>query len=65
MFSRKSHNCAGTAFVQGVSVGGSKLIEQTLRKGYTVYDKSNKKISDKLAILTCPDVYHGCTVCVP
>ena len=26
----KSHNCAGTAFVQGNSAGGSKLIEQTL-----------------------------------
>ena len=28
---RKSHNCAGTAFVQGYFVGGSKLIEQTLQ----------------------------------
>ena len=27
IFARKSHNCAGTAFVQGDSVGGSKLIE--------------------------------------
>ena len=27
---RKSHSCAGTAFVQGNSTGGSKLIEQTL-----------------------------------
>ena len=27
---RKSHNCAGTAFIQGDSAGGSKLIEQTL-----------------------------------
>ena len=26
----KSHNCAGNAFVQGDSVGGSKLTEQTL-----------------------------------
>ena len=30
IFTRKSHNCAGTAFVQGDSVGGSKLTEQTL-----------------------------------
>ena len=30
IFTRKSHNCAGTAFVQGDSAGGSKLIEQTL-----------------------------------
>ena len=28
---RKSHNCVGTAFVQGASAGGSKLIEQTFR----------------------------------
>ena len=30
IFTRKSHNCAGTAFVQVDSAGGSKLIEQTL-----------------------------------
>ena len=29
-----SHNCAGTAFVQGDSSGGSKLIEQTLQVGH-------------------------------
>ena len=27
-------NCAGTAFVQGDSVGGSKLTEQTLHISY-------------------------------
>ena len=31
IFTRKSHNCDGTAFVQGDSAGGSKLTEQTLR----------------------------------
>ena len=31
IFTRKSHNFAGTAFVQGDSVGGSKLTEQTPR----------------------------------
>ena len=30
IFTRKSHNCAGTAFVHGDSVGGSKLTEQNL-----------------------------------
>ena len=30
ILTRKSHNCDGTAFVQGDSAGGSKLIEQTL-----------------------------------
>ena len=30
ILTRKSHNCAGTAFVQGDSAGGSKLTEQTL-----------------------------------
>ena len=30
---RKSHNCAGTAFVQGDSADRSKLIEQTLNIG--------------------------------
>ena len=30
IFTRKRHNCAGTAFVQGDSVGGSKLTEQSL-----------------------------------
>ena len=33
IFTRKSYNCAGTAFVQGHSVGGPKLTEQTLPKG--------------------------------
>ena len=27
---RKSHNCAGIALIQGDSAGGSKLVEQTL-----------------------------------
>ena len=31
ILTRKSHNCAGTAFVQGDTAGGSKLIEQTLK----------------------------------
>ena len=31
IFIRNSHNCAGTVFVQGDSVGGSKLAEQTLK----------------------------------
>ena len=31
ILTRKSHNCTGTAFVQGDSAGGSKLIEQTLK----------------------------------
>ena len=30
ILTRKSHNCGGTAFIQGDSAGGSKLIEQTL-----------------------------------
>ena len=29
-FHKKEPNCSGTAFVQGDSAGGSKLIEQTL-----------------------------------
>ena len=33
ILARKSHNCAGTAFVQGDSADGSKLIEQTLPEG--------------------------------
>ena len=32
ILTRKSHNCAGTVFVQGESAGGSKLIEQTLTR---------------------------------
>ena len=31
ILTRKSHNCAGTTFVQGDSAGGSKLSEQTLQ----------------------------------
>ena len=38
ILTRKSQNCAGTAFVQGDSAGGSKLIEQTLPK-YHLYFK--------------------------
>ena len=30
ILTRKSHNWAGIAFIQGDSAGGSKLIEQTL-----------------------------------
>ena len=30
ILTRKSHNCAGIAFIQGNSADGSKLIEQTL-----------------------------------
>ena len=30
ILTRKSHNCAEAAFVQGDSADGSKLIEQTL-----------------------------------
>ena len=30
ILTRKSDNCAGTAFVQGDSAGGSKLTERTL-----------------------------------
>ena len=30
ILTRKSHNCAGIAFIQGDSACGSKLIEQTL-----------------------------------
>ena len=30
ILTRKSHNCAGIAFIQGDSAGGSKLSEQTL-----------------------------------
>ena len=30
ILTRKSYNCTGTAFVQGDSAGGSKIIEQTL-----------------------------------
>ena len=30
ILTRKSHNFSGIAFIQGYSVGGSKLIEQTL-----------------------------------
>ena len=29
---KKSHNCAGIAFIRGDSAGGSKLTEQTLPK---------------------------------
>ena len=30
ILTRKSHNCAGIAFIKGDSAGGSKLTEQTL-----------------------------------
>ena len=30
ILTRKSHSCAGIAFIQGDSAGGSKLIEQAL-----------------------------------
>ena len=33
ILTRKKHNCTGTAFIQGDSEGGSKLIEQTSHRG--------------------------------
>ena len=30
ILTKKSHNCAGIAFIQGDSASGSKLIEQTI-----------------------------------
>ena len=41
ILTRKSHNCAGTAFVQGDSAGGSKLTEQTLTPLSLKSDDSN------------------------
>ena len=32
ILTRKSHNCSGTAFIQGDSAGASMLIEQTILK---------------------------------
>ena len=40
ILTRKSHNCAGTAFVQGNSAGGSKLIEQTLPMHFSIPKRS-------------------------
>ena len=42
IFTRKSHNYAGTAFVQGDSAGGSKLTEQTLAICLTIFNNSIK-----------------------
>ena len=47
ILTRKSHNCTGTAFIQGNPVGGSKLIEQSLalaRITDLVRNVSNEKI---------------------
>ena len=45
IFTRKSHNWAGTAFVQGDSVGGSKLTEQTLPCNTRVHRDGGKCLS--------------------
>ena len=44
ILTRKSHNCAGIAFIQGDSAGGSKLIEQTLHLSVYIL-KSDSKFS--------------------
>ena len=41
---RKSHNCAGTVFVQGDSAGGSKLTEQTLTAAVTAKLRLRERI---------------------
>ena len=43
IFTRKSHNFTGTAFVQGDSVGGSKLTEQTLNSSCRSFMKTNQR----------------------
>ena len=52
IFTRKSHNCAGTAFVQGDSAGGSKLTEQTLNQyawfaWFDMDENLNHKVNSK------------------
>ena len=46
LLTRKSHNCAGIAFIQGDSAGGSKLIEQTLPNFKFKYEDSENIKSD-------------------
>ena len=36
ILTRKSHNCAGIAFIQGDPAGGSKLIEQILESAFPI-----------------------------
>ena len=47
ILTRNSHNCAGTAFVQGDSASGSKFIEQTLRCLTTEKKGKSDKIEPK------------------
>ena len=65
ILTRKSHNCAGTAFVQGDSAGGSKLIEQTLMlsfrnilrnflKNHTGVRRNLEEILEVETFLKCP-----------
>ena len=42
ILTRKSHNCAETAFVQGHFAGGSKLIEQTLLVSFSSWSAGGK-----------------------
>ena len=48
ILTRKNHNCAGTAFAQGDSTGGSKLIEQILKQ--VISKPSNTLILCYLAV---------------
>ena len=43
ILTRKSHNCAGIALIQGTSAGGSKFIQQTLQ--YSMNWKSSMQCS--------------------
>ena len=44
ILTRKSHNCAGIAFVQGDSAGGSKLTEQTSTAAVTAKLRLRERI---------------------
>ena len=51
---RKSHNCAGNAFVQGDSAGGSKLIEQILTiRTYNIYHNLTYKSRYLIYVMEC------------
>ena len=55
ILTRKSHNCAGIAFIQGDSAGGSKLIEQTLRSRSILFiAKAKRKVKEMICIVQTP-----------
>ena len=59
ILTRKSHNCVGIAFIQGDSVGGSKLIEQTLKYEAHIFKLASSSFSENVNLRSTGSISGG------